>query len=56
MRSRSVRLPPPGRAVKVAVLVGGALLGIVGALVTIPIAAAPQLLTEEILFPRLDNF
>lgn len=51
-----------GRAVKVpalttviAVLVGGALLGIVGALVAIPIAAAIQLLTEEILFPRLDN-
>jgi predicted PurR-regulated permease PerM len=51
-----------GRAVKVpalitvvAVLVGGALLGIVGALVAIPIAAALQLLTQEILFPRLDN-
>ncbi len=51
-----------GRAVKVpalitvvAVLIGGALLGIVGALVAIPIAAALQLLTQEILFPRLDN-
>lgn len=51
-----------GRAVKVpalttviAVLIGGALLGIVGALVAIPIAAALQLLTEEVLFPRLDN-
>jgi len=37
----------------VAVLIGGALLGIVGAVVAIPIAAALQLL--EILFPRLDN-
>jgi hypothetical protein len=27
----------------------------VGALVAIPIAAALQLLAEEILFPRLDN-
>ena len=51
-----------GRAVKVpalitvvAVLIGGALLGIVGALVAIPIAAALQLLTQEILFPRLDD-
>lgn len=51
-----------GRAVKVpalttvvAVLIGGALLGIVGALVAIPIAAAIQLLTQEVLYPRLDN-
>jgi predicted PurR-regulated permease PerM len=51
-----------GRAVKVpalttvvAVLIGGALLGIVGALVAIPIAAALQLLTEEILYPRMDK-
>jgi predicted PurR-regulated permease PerM len=51
-----------GRAVKVtplitvvAALIGGALLGIVGALVAIPIAAALQLLAQEILFPRLDS-
>ncbi|GAB7071485.1 AI-2E family transporter [Mycolicibacterium hodleri] len=51
-----------GRAVKVpalttvlAVLVGGALLGIVGALVAIPIAAALQLITVEVLYPRLDD-
>lgn len=51
-----------GRAVKVpalitvvAVLIGGALLGIVGALVAIPIAAALQLLTQEVLYPRLDE-
>ena len=51
-----------GRAVKVpalitvvAVLVGGALLGIVGALVAIPIAAALQLLTQEVFYPRLDE-
>jgi predicted PurR-regulated permease PerM len=51
-----------GRAVKVpagvtmvAVLIGAALLGIVGALVAIPIAAALQLLTQELLFPALDE-
>jgi predicted PurR-regulated permease PerM len=51
-----------GRAVKVsalitvvAVLIGAALLGIVGALVAIPIAAALQLLTQEVLYPRLDE-
>jgi predicted PurR-regulated permease PerM len=51
-----------GRAVKVpalvtvvAVLIGGALLGIVGALVAIPVAAALQLLTQEVLYPRLDE-
>jgi predicted PurR-regulated permease PerM len=51
-----------GRAVKVpamltvvAVLLGGALLGIVGALVAIPVAAALQLLVNEVLYPRLDE-
>jgi predicted PurR-regulated permease PerM len=51
-----------GRVVKVpalitvvGVLIGGALLGIVGALVAIPIAAALQLLTQEVLYPRLDE-
>jgi predicted PurR-regulated permease PerM len=39
----------------VAVLVGGALLGIVGALVAIPVAAALRLLLEEITFRRLDR-
>jgi predicted PurR-regulated permease PerM len=39
----------------VAVLVGGTLLGIVGALVAIPVAAALRLLLEEIMFRRLDR-
>jgi predicted PurR-regulated permease PerM len=39
----------------VAVLVGGALLGIVGALVAIPVAAALRLLLEEVMFRRLDR-
>jgi predicted PurR-regulated permease PerM len=51
-----------GRAVKVpavvsvvAVLVGGALLGIIGALVAIPAAAALRLWLDEVAFHRLDN-
>ncbi len=51
-----------GRAVKVpalvtvvSVLIGGALLGIIGALVAIPVAAGLQLLIQEALFPRLDR-
>jgi predicted PurR-regulated permease PerM len=39
----------------VAALLGGALLGIIGALVAIPTAAAVQLLAQEVLFPRLDR-
>jgi predicted PurR-regulated permease PerM len=39
----------------VAVLLGGALVGILGALVAIPIGAALQLLTQELLFPALDE-
>jgi predicted PurR-regulated permease PerM len=39
----------------VAVLVGGALLGIIGALVAIPVAAALRLLLEEVTFRRLDR-
>ncbi len=39
----------------VAVLVGGVLLGIVGALVAIPVAAAIRLLLQEIAFRKLDT-
>jgi predicted PurR-regulated permease PerM len=39
----------------VAVLVGGVLLGIVGALIAIPVAAAIRLLLQEIAFRRLDK-
>ena len=51
-----------GRAVEVpalvtviAVLLGGALLGVIGALVAIPIAAAVLLFAREIWIPRLDQ-
>jgi predicted PurR-regulated permease PerM len=45
----------PSLVTVVAVLLGGVLLGIVGALVAIPIAAAILLLLREVTFPRLDN-
>jgi predicted PurR-regulated permease PerM len=45
----------PASATLVAVLIGGAVLGIVGALVAIPAAAAAQILLAEIVFPRLDR-
>jgi predicted PurR-regulated permease PerM len=45
----------PGAVSVVAVLVGGALMGIIGALVAIPAAAALRLLLEEVAFRRLDD-
>ncbi|MFD1045708.1 AI-2E family transporter, partial [Kibdelosporangium lantanae] len=45
----------PALVTVVAVLLGGALLGVVGALVAIPIAAAALLLAEQVLYPRLDR-
>jgi predicted PurR-regulated permease PerM len=45
----------PGAVSVVAVLVGGALMGIVGALVAIPAAAALRLFLQEVVFRRLDE-
>jgi predicted PurR-regulated permease PerM len=45
----------PGVVSVVAVLVGGTLMGIIGALVAIPAAAALRLLLEEVAFHRLDE-
>jgi predicted PurR-regulated permease PerM len=45
----------PALVTVVAVLLGGALLGVVGALVAIPVAAALLLLANEVLYPRLDR-
>jgi predicted PurR-regulated permease PerM len=39
----------------ISVLVGGVLLGIIGALIAIPVAAAIRLLLQEITFRRLDQ-
>jgi predicted PurR-regulated permease PerM len=45
----------PGLVTVVATVIGAALLGIVGALVAIPVAAAIKLLAEEVAAPRLDE-
>jgi predicted PurR-regulated permease PerM len=45
----------PALVTVVAVLVGGALLGVLGALVAIPVAAALQLLLREVWLPRQDR-
>ncbi len=45
----------PGLVTVVATLLGGALLGIVGALVAIPIAAAVKLVVREVSAPHLDR-
>ncbi|WP_410589911.1 AI-2E family transporter [Amycolatopsis sp. lyj-23] len=48
-------LKVPALVTVVAVLLGGALLGVIGALVAIPVAAAILLLVKEVLYPRLDQ-
>jgi predicted PurR-regulated permease PerM len=45
----------PAVVTVVAVLLGGALMGIIGALVAIPVAAALRLLLHEVAFHRLDS-
>ena len=50
---RSVDVSPA--ATVVAVLVGGSLLGVLGALLAIPIAAAVQLVLDEVVAPRQDS-
>jgi predicted PurR-regulated permease PerM len=48
-------LKVPSLVTVVAVLLGGVLLGIIGALVAIPVAAALLLVLREVVFPRLDR-
>jgi predicted PurR-regulated permease PerM len=50
---KTVRVP--GMVSVVAVLVGGTLMGLVGALIAIPVAAALRLLLHEVAFRRLDR-
>jgi predicted PurR-regulated permease PerM len=44
----------PGLVTVIAVVIGGSLLGIIGALIAIPVAAIIQLIVEEIIYPRMD--
>jgi predicted PurR-regulated permease PerM len=48
-----VKVPALGGMV--AIVLGGVVMGIIGALIALPVAAAIQLLLEEITFPRLDK-
>jgi predicted PurR-regulated permease PerM len=50
---RAVDVPAP--VTVVAVLLGGALLGVVGALLAIPIAAAVLLVVRQVAIPRMDR-
>ena len=50
---KTVRVP--GMVCVVAVLVGGTLMGLIGALIAIPAAAALRLLLHEVAFRRLDR-
>jgi predicted PurR-regulated permease PerM len=50
---RTVRVPAV--VSMIAVLIGGVLLGIIGALVAIPVAASIRLLLQEVTFRRLDK-
>jgi predicted PurR-regulated permease PerM len=45
----------PASVTFVAVLLGGAMLGVIGALIAIPVAAAGRILLTETVFPRLDR-
>ncbi|MGD0198005.1 MAG: AI-2E family transporter [Solirubrobacteraceae bacterium] len=45
----------PGLVTVIATIIGGALLGIIGALVAIPVAAAIKLLVEQLGSPRLER-
>jgi predicted PurR-regulated permease PerM len=49
----TVKVPALGGMV--AIVIGGVVMGIIGALIAIPVAAAIQLILEEVTFPRLDN-
>lgn len=50
---RAVEVSPA--ATIVAVLIGGSLLGIVGALLAVPIAAGVHLVATEVLMPRQEG-
>jgi predicted PurR-regulated permease PerM len=50
---RAVDVPAP--VTVVAVLIGGALLGITGALLAIPIAAATLLVIRQVTIPRMHH-
>jgi predicted PurR-regulated permease PerM len=54
-RIMSKSLSVPGLVTIIAALLGTSLLGLIGALLAVPIAAAILLIVEEVVFPRTDN-
>jgi predicted PurR-regulated permease PerM len=45
----------PGAVTIIAALIGTSLLGLVGGLLAVPIAASIILILDEVVFPRADN-
>jgi predicted PurR-regulated permease PerM len=45
----------PGAVTIVAALIGSSLLGLVGGLLAVPVAAAIILILDEVVYPRADN-
>jgi hypothetical protein len=45
----------PGSVVVIAALAGGTLMGVLGALVAIPIAASIILIIKQVVVPRMDT-
>jgi hypothetical protein len=45
----------PGLVTIIAAMLGASLLGLVGALLAVPLAAAAILILDEVVFPRADN-
>jgi predicted PurR-regulated permease PerM len=45
----------PGLVTIIAALLGASLLGLIGGLLAVPIAAAILLILDEVVFPRADN-
>ena len=45
----------PGLVTIIAVMIGSSLLGLVGGILAVPLAAAVLLILEEVVYPRTDN-
>lgn len=48
-------LSVPGLVTIIAILIGTSLLGLIGGLVSVPLAAAVLLILDEVVYPNLDN-
>jgi predicted PurR-regulated permease PerM len=48
-------LEVPGAVTIVAALIGSSLLGLIGGLLAVPVAAAIILILDEVVYPRADN-